>query len=197
MFIHHLKIGLLTALCFAGPVHALEMSSASYLSLGGATNAGSSVLTSTAPSPAFSGAAGSLGQREAIGLSGSTGSLTTVRAGFWPIVQPVLPSLDLDNDGIQSFLDPDDDNDGLADEVETGTGVFVSPSDTGTNPLDPDTDGDGFDDGEEVANGSDPNVEGSIPQVPALAPIGYSLVILLLAVTAGLILRRHPTRFLQ
>ena len=39
---------------------------------------------------------------------------------------------------------PDTDNDGLSDSVETGTGIYVSASDTGTDPLNKDTDGDGF-----------------------------------------------------
>jgi hypothetical protein len=58
-----------------------------------------------------------------------------------------------DGDGEGDACDADDDNDGLADAVETNTGVFVSPTNTGTSPLNPDTDGDGFGDGEEVAAG--------------------------------------------
>jgi hypothetical protein len=47
--------------------------------------------------------------------------------------------------------DPDDlDGDGLLNEVETDTGVYVDPTDTGTDPLDPDTDGDLLLDGQEV-----------------------------------------------
>ena len=45
---------------------------------------------------------------------------------------------------------PDTDNDRLPDSVETDTGVYVSPSDTGTDPNDADTDDDGIDDGDEV-----------------------------------------------
>ena len=41
----------------------------------------------------------------------------------------------------------DTDVDGFKDGAETGTGIFVSLTDTGTNPLIPDTDGDGFADG--------------------------------------------------
>lgn len=44
----------------------------------------------------------------------------------------------------------DTDADGLADGVETGTGTFVSASNTGTDPLNPDTDGDLRKDGDEV-----------------------------------------------
>ncbi len=55
--------------------------------------------------------------------------------------------------------DPDDDDDGLNDVVETDTGVFVDETDTGTDPLVADTDGDGLTDGDEVnVYGSDPTV---------------------------------------
>ncbi len=50
-------------------------------------------------------------------------------------------------------LDPDTDDDGLQDGVETNTGVWVSASNTGTNPLDPDTDDDGLQDGVETNTG--------------------------------------------
>ena len=60
-------------------------------------------------------------------------------------------SVDTDGDGIGNNADPDDDNDGLLDGVETNTEVYVSPSDTGTDPLDPDSDGDGLDDGLDLA----------------------------------------------
>ncbi|MFP6565489.1 MAG: thrombospondin type 3 repeat-containing protein, partial [Myxococcota bacterium] len=52
--------------------------------------------------------------------------------------------------------DTDDDGDGLLDPVETGTGTYLYPGDTGTNPLVADTDGDGVNDGDEVAVGADP-----------------------------------------
>jgi hypothetical protein len=44
----------------------------------------------------------------------------------------------------------DSDGDRLSDAVETNTGVFVSSTNTGTNPDNPDTDGDGIKDGDEV-----------------------------------------------
>lgn len=44
----------------------------------------------------------------------------------------------------------DSDSDGLADSVETNTGVYVDENDTGTDPNEPDTDGDGLSDGDEV-----------------------------------------------
>lgn len=45
---------------------------------------------------------------------------------------------------------PDADGDRLADVYETNTGVYVSPSNTGTDPNDVDTDGDFISDGDEV-----------------------------------------------
>jgi hypothetical protein len=44
----------------------------------------------------------------------------------------------------------DADGDRLCDNVETNTGVYVSTSNTGTNPNNPDTDGDAMKDGDEV-----------------------------------------------
>lgn len=44
----------------------------------------------------------------------------------------------------------DTDGDGLNDNVETGTGIFVNAGDAGTNPRNIDSDGDGLSDGQEV-----------------------------------------------
>jgi hypothetical protein len=44
----------------------------------------------------------------------------------------------------------DRDGDRLPDAVETGTGVYVGPNDTGSQPGNPDSDGDGLSDGDEV-----------------------------------------------
>jgi uncharacterized delta-60 repeat protein len=82
--------------------------------------------------------------------------------------------------------DFDEDGDGVANQYETGTGMYVSPTDTGTsstnpdsdrdgltdgqevyrihsNPNVPDTDGDGFDDGFEVSTGFSPTSAASTP----------------------------------
>jgi len=78
----------------------------------------------------------------------------------------VNPGDDLDLDtltNLQEFtfpqtdpLDPDSDDDGLRDDVETGSGIFVSlATDTGTDPNNPDTDGDGLLDGVETNDGTD------------------------------------------
>ena len=44
----------------------------------------------------------------------------------------------------------DQDGDGLIDVFETNTGVYVDPTDTGTDPLNPDTDADGAIDGSDA-----------------------------------------------
>lgn len=52
-----------------------------------------------------------------------------------------------------SSLYGDSDADGIIDRYETGTGIYKSPTDTGTDPLKADTDGDGLRDGAETATG--------------------------------------------
>lgn len=70
---------------------------------------------------------------------------------------------DADADGEGDACDSDDDGDGLLDIVETQTSLYVSPTNTGSDPLDPDSDDDGILDGVEVFAGSDPNDPGSTP----------------------------------
>ncbi len=79
--------------------------------------------------------------------------------------------------GSRTALDRDEDE--LLNGVETNTGTFIDPFDTGTDPTLTDTDGDGFDDGLEVQFGSDPNNRNSVPnlQVPALSTLGLALLI--------------------
>jgi subtilisin family serine protease len=60
-----------------------------------------------------------------------------------------LSIVDSDLDGVPDSLDDDDDNDGLADSVETLPAI-------GTNPLDADSDDDGLSDGFEVNYASPP-----------------------------------------
>ncbi|MBW2667731.1 MAG: S8 family serine peptidase, partial [Deltaproteobacteria bacterium] len=106
-------------------------------------------------------------------------------------------ALDVDGDGKPNGCDPDDDADGLLDIFETGTGIFVSASETGTDPLVLDSDGDGYDDGDEVAAGSDPNVFASQPPVqgvPAMAAPGRMLLALFVLVFGGVTRSRWRVR---
>ena len=74
---------------------------------------------------------------------------------------------DFDADGAGDACDDDDDNDGLLDTVETNTGTYVGPTNTGSNPFDADSDNDGVTDGVEVTNGTNPNSAASAtPGVP-------------------------------
>ena len=73
----------------------------------------------------------------------------------------------------------DRDEDLLRNGVETGTGVFVSAADTGSDPALKDTDGDGFDDGDEVLNwNSDPNDpnDPNAKEVPSVGALGLSVL---------------------
>lgn len=122
------------------------------------------------------------------------------------IANPGQENQDGDSEGNE--CDDDDDNDGLVDTVETGTGTYVSGSDTGSDSLLPDTDGDGLADGDEVlvyetdpnavdtdgdswnddleiSAGSNPNDPLHTPRVlPALSPWGSLLGVALLVVSA-------------
>src|SRR5262245_907588 len=99
---------------------------------------------------------------------------------------------DFDGDGPGDACDTDDDDDGLLDGVETGSGVFVSATDTGSNPLDPDSDDDGHLDGDEVANGSDPNDPLSPPAaVPSIGAGGQLLLASLMLGLGSRALRRR------
>jgi hypothetical protein len=51
---------------------------------------------------------------------------------------------------LSSPVDPDTDDDGLGDQVETKTGVYVNSTNTGSSPTSPDSDGDGLSDAAEV-----------------------------------------------
>ncbi|MFH0907139.1 MAG: chitobiase/beta-hexosaminidase C-terminal domain-containing protein [bacterium] len=68
-------------------------------------------------------------------------------------------------EGSASYTMTDADADGLPNWVETGTGVYANPTNTGTSPTIADTDGDGFNDGLEVQRGSDPNDPSSKPVI--------------------------------
>ena len=92
---------------------------------------------------------------------GGLGSFQNTNLESMPGVQSIsltVDNADFDGDEIPDSTDPDDDNDGLLDTVETGTGIWFSSSDTGTNPKNVDTDGDGLNDGVETNTGSYVNV---------------------------------------
>lgn len=74
--------------------------------------------------------------------------------------------------------DPDADADGLPDWVETGTGVYTGPTDTGTSVTNNDTDGDGLLDGNEVTARTDPNNSDTTKPTVTIAypPAGYTWV---------------------
>jgi hypothetical protein len=101
--------------------------------------------------------------------------------GFGPLADndPSNDGTDTDTDGACNIGDVDDDNDGLLDAVETNTGTYVSPTDTGTDPLIVDTDDDGYDDGDEVLAGTDPTdpLDPGTPTVPAMSPLGYLMIV--------------------
>lgn len=65
-------------------------------------------------------------------------------------ISMTVDNADMDQDGIPDSQDPDIDGDGLANELETNTGIFVDATHTGTNPYDADSDDDGVNDGTEV-----------------------------------------------
>ena len=175
------------------PAAGADLLGPSYRLRGGHFNAGGSGSLESEGSDSFSRFGASLGQHP-IGPVGSVPTLRTSSNGFWPIVVGDAPKLDVDGDGLQSFLDDDDDGDGLDDSVETGTGVFVSPSDTGTSRVEADSDGDGRSDGLEVQQGTDPNVPDSPPPVPALRGAASIALALLLA---GVGLAAHRRRGAQ
>ena len=107
------------------------------------------------------------------GLGGPTTVGLNVREGklYWTSAGPGIPAnlvqrADLDGTNVETLVsggaasffpwgiavddDPDTDGDGIPDRFETGTGIYVSPQDTGTDPNKTDTDGDGLSDGQEV-----------------------------------------------
>lgn len=83
--------------------------------------------------------------------------------------------LNADNDTEGDACDDDDDDDGLPDAYENLTGVYVSPTETGTDPLQADSDGDGFDDLVEIQMGTDPNdATSNITSLPSFSWIAMT-----------------------
>jgi hypothetical protein len=101
-----------------------------------------------------------------------------------------LDQLDTDGDQAGNICDADDDGDGLLDTVETNSGVYVSPDDTGSDPLLADSDGDTYPDGVEVMSGADPNDPQSFPEgVPSLPLPALALLAAAMAASARRYLR--------
>jgi len=110
------------------------------------------------------------------------GSQANTQLQWYAVVLDNCPTVanadqqDSNGDGVGDACDGD--GDGLYDSVETNTGTYASPTDTGSDPGNADSDGDGIPDGVEVSTGLDPNVAEST--VPALAPLGLGLCAILL-----------------
>ena len=98
---------------------------------------------------------------------------------FYPsdLTQLAGGTADRDGDGLTNVTElaigtnpaaADTDGDGLADGVETGTGTWVSATNTGTSPLIADTDGDGLNDAAETNTGTflSATNAGTNPHVP-------------------------------
>ena len=114
-----------------------------------------------------------------LGATIDDASLRALAASEGPLTYTCAPP------GSGQRMGVDRDEDTLLDGVETNTGVFVSATNTGSDPANADTDGDSFDDAVEVAAGTDPNDPLSFPGagVPVLPPLG--LVALGLALAAA------------
>jgi DNA-binding beta-propeller fold protein YncE len=129
-------------------------------------------------------------------LGGTIGitALHDLAATEGPLTYTAVPP----GSGVRAGIDRDFDD--LGDGVETGTGIFLGPTDTGTSPTLVDTDGDGVDDGVEVAAGTNPNDPFDFPAtaVPSVSPRGLTLLaglMLTLTLIAGWRMRRpRPTR---
>jgi formylglycine-generating enzyme len=103
------------------------------------------------------------------GVNDSPSESRGVRGGEWSYSAAAMSAGDLSSNtpdisdlaiGFRvASVAPDGDADGIPDEYETGTGIYVSPQNTGTSPTNSDSDGDGLGDGAEVfTHGSNPNL---------------------------------------
>ncbi|MFQ5515694.1 MAG: thrombospondin type 3 repeat-containing protein [Myxococcota bacterium] len=99
---------MLGGLLLATSAAAVDLSSENFLVIGSNFNGGGAArLTPAVPGSGIGSLGSSIGQSEALGFSGSTdpSSLMTAVPGFWPIVAGAFPTLDIDGDGFQAFLD--------------------------------------------------------------------------------------------
>ncbi len=83
------------------------------------------------------------------------GSIDNIRFNGPDVPFPPELRYGIFNSSNDSLLDSD--GDGIPDIYETGTGIYVSPTNTGTNPNNPDSDGDGMSDRFELIAGTNPN----------------------------------------
>ena len=118
-------------------------------------------------------------------VSSTTDSQGNGLPDWWELANQITPAtpIDPDTDGLtnaQEFTkrtnprNPDTDGDGLSDSVETNTGTYTDPTNTGSNPLLADTDGDGRNDGAEVfafPTATNPNVANSTDLALTALPI--------------------------
>ena len=81
---------------------------------------------------------------------------------------------DYNGDGNLDGVLYDSDGDGLNDFIETNTGIYVSATNTGTDPNNSDSSGDGLEDGFVVAAGLDPTTNYSVLfTASAINALGY------------------------
>lgn len=106
---------------------------------------------------------GACGQPGGIGMS--TGGPFVNVSGFLN-TSVFRPGSDTDGDGLPDEVDPDNDNDGLADDDELAGRAFQPP--TATDVNNPDSDGDGFRDGAEAAAGTDPSSSASLLTITSI-----------------------------
>lgn len=109
------------------------------------------------------------------GIATSSGGAFVNQAGFLNTFS-LRPGLDTDGDGLANEVDPDNDNDQLADATEIGGDAFSPASATLVNVAD--TDGDGQLDGWEAVAGTDPNNLNALLELVAISnsPAGRGIV---------------------
>lgn len=114
------------------------------------------------------------------GTAGSEGGGFANQAGFLNTFS-LQPGLDTDHDGLTDELDPDNDNDGLADATEIGGSGFNPATPTLVNLAD--TDGDGQLDGWEAVAGTDPTDKNAFLELVAISntPAGHGIAVAWLA----------------